>query len=158
MPQQPVDALRAEMERKIAALSGPLKIAVFGCECAADAQRLESADTAVLNLICTGLLPPSFVEYALRSGADGVLVTGCREGSCAYRLGSQWTEQRLAGRREPHLRPTVPGERLCIVWADGHEMSDLKATLGNFRENLKDLGADAKRLHPYTPRRIVHHG
>ena len=158
MPQQPVDALRAEMERKIAALTGPLKIAVFGCECAAEAQHLESADTAVLNLMCTGLLPPSFVEYALRSGADGVFVTGCREGSCAYRLGSQWTEQRLAGCREPHLRPTVPAERLRIVWADGHEMSSLKAALDDFREHLRTLGADAMRLHPYTPRRIVHHG
>jgi coenzyme F420-reducing hydrogenase delta subunit/ferredoxin len=158
MPQQPVGALREEMERKIAALSGPVKIAVFGCECAADARRLESADTAVLNLMCSGLLPPSFVEYALRSGADGVLVTGCREGSCAYRFGAQWTEQRLTGRREPHLRPTVPVERLRLAWADRHEMSGLKETLEDFRNDLKNLGADEKRLRAYTPRRIVQNG
>jgi coenzyme F420-reducing hydrogenase delta subunit/ferredoxin len=158
MPQQPVGALREQMERKIAALSGPVKIAVFGCECAADARRLESADTAVLNLICSGLLPPSFVEYALRGGADGVLVTGCREGSCAYRFGTRWTEERLAGRREPHLRPTVPAERLRIVWADGHEMSRLKETLEDFRNHLQTLGVDVKRPRPYTRRRIARHG
>jgi coenzyme F420-reducing hydrogenase delta subunit/ferredoxin len=158
MPQQPVGALREEMERKIAALSGPVKIAVFGCECAADARSLESRDTAVLNLMCAGLLPPSFVEYALRGGADGVLVTGCREGSCAYRFGTQWTEERLAGRREPHLRPTVPSERLRIAWADGHEMSHLKAALDDFRNYLQSLGADEKRLRAYTPRRIAQHG
>ena len=158
MPQQPVGALREEMERKIAALSGPVKIAVFGCECAADARRLENADTAVLNLMCSGLLPPSFVEYALRSGADGVLVTGCREGSCAYRFGAQLTEQRLTGRREPHLRPTVPVERLRLAWADRHEMSGLKETLEDFRNDLKNLGADEKRLRAYTPRRIVQNG
>ena len=158
MPQQPVGALREEMERKIAALAGPVKIAVFGCGCAADVRRLQGADTAVLNLMCTGLLPPSFVEYALRGGADGVLVSGCREGSCAYRFGTRWTEERLAGRREPHLRPTVPAERLRIHWADGHELSSLKAALDEFRQNLQSFGADEKRLRPYTPRRIAQHG
>ncbi len=158
MPQQPVGALREEMERRIAALAGPVKIAVFGCDCAAEARRLEGPDTAVLNLMCTGLLPPSFVEYALRGGADGVLVTGCREGSCAYRFGTRWTEERLAGRREPHLRQVVPAERLRLAWADGHEMSRLKAELDDFRQNLKNLAADEKRLRPYTPRRIAQHG
>lgn len=32
-----------------------------------------------MSLICAGMLPPSFVEYALRGGADGVMVVGCRE-------------------------------------------------------------------------------
>ena len=158
MPQQPVGALREEMEHKIATLTGPVKIAVFGCECAAPASGLACTDTAVMNLMCTGLLPPSFIEYALRGGADGVLVTGCREGSCAYRLGTRWTEERLAGRREPHLRPTVPAVRLRLAWADGHEMSHLKAALGDFREYLKTLRADEKRLRAYTPRRIARHG
>jgi coenzyme F420-reducing hydrogenase delta subunit/ferredoxin len=158
MPAQPVGALREEMERKIAALAGPVKIAVFGCTCAAETARLESADTAVLNLMCAGLLPPSFAEYALRGGADGVLVTGCREGSCAYRLGTRWTEERLASQREPHLRATVPAEHLRIVWADSHEMSRLKAALEDFRHSLQTLNADEKRPRAYTPRRIAQHG
>ncbi|MBK9360850.1 MAG: hydrogenase iron-sulfur subunit [Rubrivivax sp.] len=40
-----------------------------------------------LPLICTGQLPPSFVEYALRDGAAGVLVASRREGGCAFRAG-----------------------------------------------------------------------
>ncbi|CAG0932407.1 MAG: Cytochrome b6 [Rhodocyclaceae bacterium] len=158
MPQQPVGALREEMEHRIAALAGPVKIAVFGCDCAAEAKQLEDSATVVFSLMCTGLLPPSFVEYALRGGADGVLVTGCREGSCAFRFGTRWTEERLTRRREPHLRPTVPGERLRLAWADSHEMSHLKAALDDFREHLQSLGAGEKRLPPYTPRRIAHHG
>lgn len=146
------------MERKIAALAASPKIVVFGCECAADARRLESADTAVLNLMCSGLLPPSFVEYALRGGADGVLVTGCREGSCAFRFGTQWTEQRLRGAREPHLRAAnVPPERLRLAWADRHEGGGLLAALDEFRKHLQTLGADEKRPRAYT-RRIAHHG
>jgi coenzyme F420-reducing hydrogenase delta subunit/ferredoxin len=158
MPQQPIGALREEMERKLAALAAPVKIAVFGCARAAPAAQLGNAGTAVLNLMCTGLLPPSFVEYALRGGADGVLVTGCREGSCAFRFGTRWTEERLAGRREPHLRPTVPAGRLRTVWADGHEMSRLKAALEDFRQHLQTLGADENRPRAYTPRRLARHG
>jgi len=165
MPTQPVDALREELERKIAAFTaaaatspGTINIAVFGCACAADAASLEQEDTAVLNLMCTGLLPPSFVEYALRSGVDGVLVTGCREGSCAYRFGTRWTEERLTSQREPHLRASVSAERLRIVWADGHEMSRLKAALEDFRQYLQTLGADEKRPRAHIPRRIAQHG
>ncbi|HMM55101.1 MAG TPA: hydrogenase iron-sulfur subunit, partial [Candidatus Desulfobacillus sp.] len=91
-------------------------------------------------------------------GADGVLVTGCREGSCAYRLGTRWTEERLSGGREPHLRRTVPAPRLRIAWADAHEMSHLKAALENFRENLQRLDADARRPRAYNPRRTPRHG
>jgi len=60
------------------------------------------------------------VEGALREGADAVLVTGCGDGDCSYRLGNRWVEQRLAGAREPHLRASVPAERVHIAWI-GHE-------------------------------------
>jgi hypothetical protein len=113
----------------------------------------------VLNLMCTGLLPPSFVEYALRSGADGVLVTGCREGSCAYRFGTRWTEERLTRQREPHLRPTVPrGAAAPGLGRRPRNEPPQGKTLDDFRQYLQSLGADEKRLRPYTPRRIAHHG
>jgi hypothetical protein len=58
------------------------------------------------------MLPPSFIEYALRSGADGVVVTGCRDGGCEFRLGMEWTRERLTRNREPELRALVPLERI----------------------------------------------
>ncbi len=158
MPQQPIGALRQEMEGRIAALTASPRLVVFACDCAVDARRLQADNTAVMSLMCTGLLPPSFVEYALRGGADGVLVTGCREGSCAYRFGTRWTQERLAGTREPHLRSNVPAERLRLAWADRHEKGGLAAALEEFRKDLQTLGADEKRPRAYTPRRIAHYG
>ncbi len=67
-----------------------------------------------IALRCLAMLPPAFVEYALRNGAASVRAVGC-EGECAYRLGMELTDERLAGRREPHLRATVRFER------KGHE-------------------------------------
>src|SRR5690606_30394218 len=93
MPQLPVGALRRELEQRLAQLTASPRIVIFGCSCAVPVADLEDSATAAMPLLCAGMLPPSFVEYALRSGADGVLVTGCREGSCAYRLGTRWTEE-----------------------------------------------------------------
>ena len=81
----------------------------------ASGQRWPARDVAAFSLMCTGMLPPSFVEYALRGGAAGVLVTGCRAGGCEFRLGNRWTADRLAGMREPHLRArcrAAPAHRL----------------------------------------------
>jgi coenzyme F420-reducing hydrogenase delta subunit len=133
MPQLPIDALRRRLEEGLATLMGGRKIVVIGCDHCAPVDKLAGADVTTLSLICTGMLPPSFVEYALRGGASGVLVTGCVEGACAFRLGTRWTEERLAGEREPHLRASVPRERLASAWLPAGDERALSAALDTFR-------------------------
>jgi coenzyme F420-reducing hydrogenase delta subunit/ferredoxin len=137
MPQLSVDALRRALKTKLDTLTGDRKIAVFGCDHGASLAALEGPEVASFSLICSGMLPPSFVEYALREGATGVLVTGCRENGCVFRLGSRWTEQRLLGLREPYLRATVAREKLRIAWADAGEEAELLAALADFRRTLE---------------------
>ena len=116
MPQLSVQALRLRLQQGLAASSAERPIVVFGCDHGAPVQALAGADVVPLNLLCTGMLPPAFVDYALRDGAAGVLVSGCSEGSCEFRLGQRWTAERLAGTREPHLRGSVPPECWDMVW------------------------------------------
>ena len=118
MPQWPIDALRRRLVQGLAALRGERRYVVFGCDQGARVTALAAPDVLPFSLACTGMLPPSFVEYALRGGADGVLVAGCREGGCEFRLGQRWTAERLQGEREPHLRTTVAPDRWHTVWAD----------------------------------------
>ena len=154
LPQRRVDDVRRELERKLATLDGVPKTVVFGCACAADVDALARDDTATLSLECAAMLSPSFIDYALRAGADGVLVTGCRDGDCAYRLGNELTEARLQGTREPHLRASVPRERVRVAWRGPWDGQALRDDLEAFRAAL--------RLLPATPRpaskRKVHHG
>jgi len=117
MPDAPIAALRRDLQRKIAALSGPRKIVVFGCRQAAAFDALADAATAVLALECAAMLPPSFVEYAMRMGASGVVIAGCRESDCEYRLGDRWVRERLLGQREPRLRASVPQDRIEVLWS-----------------------------------------
>ena len=141
MPQLPIDALRRQLNAGLAQMSGPARTVVVGCDCAADVSTVAGAGVLALSLPCIGNLPPAFIEYALRRGrqgvgADGVLITGCRGGDCAYRLGNEWTEQRLAGAREPYLRAHVPRHRVQMAWANGGEEADLARALAAFRAEL----------------------
>ena len=137
MPSSPIGALRQELAQRLSALGdAPDRIVVFGCQCGADIDALAGPGIATIKLICTGQLPPSFVEYALRDGADAVLVSGCAQGGCEFRLGQLWTEERLAGVREPHLRASVPRDRFEQAWADVGGESDLRAALDRLRQRL----------------------
>ena len=139
LPSSPIGALRQRMQRGLAALRAERPIVVFGCDHGAAVAPLADADVAAFSLACTGQLPPSFVEYALRDGAAGVLVSGCRDGGCEFRLGQRWTEERLLGLREPHLREEVPRERLEVAWVDAGEVEPLRRALDRLRERVRDL-------------------
>jgi coenzyme F420-reducing hydrogenase delta subunit/ferredoxin len=143
LPQRTVGALREEMERELERLQGAARVVVFGCECAAEVASLAGRSVAALRLPCTGMLPPSFVDYALRSGADGVLVTGCLEGDCEYRLGNRWTDGRFRGSREPHLRSSVRRERVRVLWS-GHDRAALARSLALFRGWLAARGSESQ--------------
>jgi coenzyme F420-reducing hydrogenase delta subunit/quinol-cytochrome oxidoreductase complex cytochrome b subunit len=139
MPQFTVNRLRADLEAALARLDGERRIVVFGCTCAADVSRLAAPDIAAFSLLCTGQLPPSFVEYALRSGADGILITGCRAGDCQYRLGNSWMSERLERKREPHLRANVSPQRVRVTWYGAGEEVALNEELARFRAALNAL-------------------
>jgi quinol-cytochrome oxidoreductase complex cytochrome b subunit/coenzyme F420-reducing hydrogenase delta subunit/NAD-dependent dihydropyrimidine dehydrogenase PreA subunit len=155
MPQAPVHALRAELESALAKLvarpaDGAPRLIVFGCVASsggADLRRVADARTATLSMLCAAQLPPSFVEYALRAGADGVLVTGCRDGDCGFRLGNRWVGERLGGEREPHLRAAVPRDRVRVAWAGHGGEAALARALAAFRADL----AAAEDHAPFAP-------
>lgn len=127
LPHWPIDRLREQLRQGLAA--GPRQV-VFGCDRGAAVGALAAPGVLALSLPCTGMLPPSFVDYALRQGASGVLVSGCREGGCEYRVGQRWTEARLQREREPRLRRGLPQGRWHTAWADAGEEARLADALG----------------------------
>jgi hypothetical protein len=102
LPDMTVDSLKRRV--KAALPAGEL---VFHCE---------TSKGPGLPVRCIAMLPPSFIEYALRNGARRVKAIGC-EGECAYRLGMELAEERFSRMRMPRLRPNVRYSR------SGHEYS-----------------------------------
>ena len=136
LPHSPISRLRQQLQTALASLDSDRKIVVFGCAHGASVDALRDRGVAVFSLVCTGMLPPSFVEYALHDGASGVLVSGCRAGGCEFRLGQKWTEERLLGVREPSLRAAVPRDCIQMVWADAGDEAVLQLALSTLRQRL----------------------
>jgi coenzyme F420-reducing hydrogenase delta subunit/ferredoxin len=158
MPSATIGGLRARLEARAAALEGGPRIVVFGCRWGAGVASLEGHSTAAIEFLCAAMVPPSFVEYALRAGADGVLVAGCREGDCEFRVGDALVAARLDGGRKPSLRSSVPRERVRYAHAGLTDLDALRVELDTFRTELSRLGPRAAR-HTLPPKRQEkHHG
>jgi coenzyme F420-reducing hydrogenase delta subunit/ferredoxin len=154
LPQAPIGVLRGRLDATLERLAtmpqdGAPRIVVFGCTGAL--ARVDDSRTVSFELLCAAQLPPSFVEYALRAGADGVLIAGCRERDCTFRLGDRWTAERFAGAREPHLRSVVPRERVRIAWI-GEDARGLDDALARLRSSL----ATTRRFAASPPKRAGH--
>ena len=139
MPQLPVDEMRRITRQAIEEMQGDLKVIVFGCEHGLDVMRLENDETRGIKLICSGMLPPTLVEYALKQGADGVMVTGCRHNDCYYRFGNRWTRMRFAGERKPSLRSRAERERIRIHGGAEPDRHAIEQDLDEFRQCLREL-------------------
>ncbi len=155
LPDHEIAELREQIVSESERLSGDSRVLVFGCEHAVDAGGLRQNGVGVVTMPCVGMLPPSFIDFTLsRRLADGVFVGGCQQGDCYYRLGSQWTEQRLAEQRDPYLRKRVPRERVHQCWARASPSGRCIDELNSFRERLAALGA-TEPTQPKDPLRTI---
>jgi len=148
LPQRPLRALRDDLARRTAKLDGPARIVVFGCDHGVRVADIEGPGIAAFSLPCIAALPPSFIDYVLsRDLADGVVLTGCREGECYNRFGVMWTKMRLAGERDPYLRKRVPRERLLTYWGGTLDRRGLSNAVAAFAARIAAL----PRFDPLRP-------
>ncbi|MEO8143298.1 MAG: hydrogenase iron-sulfur subunit [Betaproteobacteria bacterium] len=136
LPDAPVARMRQQLQSGIAALTASPRVMLFTCRQAGRHTVLADARTAVMPVECAAMVPPSFIEYALRLGADGAMIAGCREGDCEFRLGDRWVRERIGGAREPHLRATVPRERIALSWA-GRDAERLQREVASLQSRLR---------------------
>jgi len=84
--------------------------------CTAQGEVKEIDGLHVVKLPCSGMIQPSMIEAAMKSGAAGVIVTGCQIGDCYYREGNRMIRERLLGMRPPGLKKTVDRRRVLALW------------------------------------------
>jgi ferredoxin/coenzyme F420-reducing hydrogenase delta subunit len=150
LPDLTMAELRDRVHAAAAGLVGGPRIMVFGCHHGVDVPRLADGAIAGLGLPCIGMLPPAFVDYVLsRDLADVIFLPGCADGNCNSRYGVEWTEARLAGERDPHLRKRVPPERLARFWAARSQRPELEQALADFAAQLTDL--DGPKIARHAP-------
>lgn len=139
MPQFPIDEVRSRTKAALDALTGETRLIVFGCDHAFDAAELKSRNIAAMSFLCTGMVPPTLVEYALKNGADGVFITGCRNGDCYYRYGNVWMDKRFNEGRKPMLRERVDRSRIHVFRAAVTDGRQIKNELAGFSIRIAAL-------------------
>lgn len=138
LPDLTALALREQIEQQGIRLRGLQRVMLFTCDGSDGLQSLEDAQTAVIALRCMAHLPPAFIDFILsRNHADGVFLAGCSSGDCEYRLGTLWTQQRVARERDPRLRERTDRSKLALGWEDRwSEKVPIISRLAAFRSQL----------------------
>ena len=147
MPHADMQHLRDITSTALQELSGERRVIVFGCDHSMDITKLGHACVVGVRLECIGMLPPSLIDYALRHGADGVFVTGCRMGDCFHRLGNKWTQQRLNDERKPLLPRKVARDRVKFFMAVEADRKTLLRELDAFCHALSAPLTREKQVH-----------
>lgn len=141
LPSFPLATMRERILELSKNLTGDARVIVLGCGHGAELAALQGDGVAILELPCTGMAPPPFLDFIISGEhADGVFLTGCREGDCHHRLGIEWTDQRIDEKRDPFLRKRVPRDRICQSWTGQAPPSAAVRDLAEFRSRLRSLG------------------
>jgi coenzyme F420-reducing hydrogenase delta subunit len=138
IPDLHINELLALTEQKLGELNRDKpRIMVYGCDHGSVVEGLVSPQVAAISMPCTALVPPAFVDYVLRKDlADGVMISGCCEGDCYYRLGNTWLDKRFSMERMPVLRTRVPRDRVRLRWLGVQGTAALKQEVADFQAHL----------------------
>jgi len=134
MPQWNVDFVRHQIDCALSDSGVEDKILLVGCEHGINVRTQSTDGVAPVTVPCIGMLPPAFIEHALRKGAAGVLLNGCRKGDCYHRLGGGWLMERLGNERRPFLRHSVDRSSVGLCWAAPPDRQELQNAIDTLQQ------------------------
>jgi ferredoxin/coenzyme F420-reducing hydrogenase delta subunit len=154
IPDLSAASLREKLLEVSENLQGGRRIMVFTCQEDIKSARLKSVltdtETATVDIICAGQLPPSFIDFILsRDLADGIVMAGCSGGDCQYRFGAEWASLRTARQRDPQLRKRVDNSRLALRWESPWSgLSNVPDVVNSLRDSLPSEGREHASVPP----------
>jgi heterodisulfide reductase subunit A len=99
-----------------------------------------------VRMLCAGRVNPSFVLEALRRGADGVLVAGCRLGECHYTIGNYCALQRMNVLSKLLNDLGFDERRLRVEWLAASEGEKFAGIVRDYVQQVKELGPVGSEL------------
>jgi heterodisulfide reductase subunit A len=99
-----------------------------------------------ISVLCSGRVNPSFVLEALRRGADGVLVAGCRLGECHYTIGNYCALQRMNVLTKLLVDLGFDERRLRVEWLAASQGRKFAGIVKDYVEQLKKIGPVGSEL------------
>jgi len=94
----------------------------------------------IIRVMCSGRIDPAFILEAFRSGADGVLISGCHPGDCHYIAGNYKAQRRGILLKKLLEQFGVEPQRLRIEFVSASEGAKFAALVKEMVEDIKKLG------------------
>jgi len=99
-----------------------------------------------IRVMCAGRVDPTFVIEALKRGADGVLIAGCRLGECHYAKGNYQALQRVNVLKGVLGKIGINPGRVKIIWCAASEGDIFARQMKQFVDELKGMGPAGTEL------------
>jgi F420-non-reducing hydrogenase iron-sulfur subunit len=131
------------------AMSRRPRIVGFLCDWAVSSEGLVREDgtmrdlpnVTLIKVPCSGFIRPSWLEFALRNGADGAFVCGCPLGDCFNRLGNNLIADRVVQMRRRLERQKIQPDRVGTIFFGLHEQAAFVAAVREFSDRVATLPA-----------------
>lgn len=113
----------------------------YGAADMAGILRLQYPDNLrIIRVLCSGRIDEELVLHAFISGADGVMVAGCLEGSCHYMTGNTRAAKRVDRLRTLLAQTGLEPERLGMYLLSAAMGATFAQMATGFVERLHRLG------------------
>ena len=99
----------------------------------------------IIRVPCSGRVSANMILHALKSGADGVLVSGCHPGDCHYISGNLYARRRFALLKNLLEFVGVEPGRVNFSWVSASEGEQFAEVVNEITQKVKALGP-ARRL------------
>lgn len=93
-----------------------------------------------IRIMCSGRMDPTFVLEALKSGADGVLVSGCHFGDCHYQSGNYKARRRIMLLKNTIEQLGINPNRVRFENVSASEAQKFASVVTDFVDEIKKIG------------------
>lgn len=133
LPELPLQAVREKIDRWFDGNSHDELIFLCREACAVPSENISAEGTyaelpgvRIIEVPCAGFVHPELVQRAQRRGANRVTVAACGADP-QFRLGARWTQDRLAGVRDPGDKIRLPApEKFSLLRLSAFGLPELK--------------------------------
>jgi len=121
----------------------PLKLAILCCNYTNLSDKEDFQDIAlhleIKRFPCSGKIEITDMLKALREGALGVMVAGCKPGTCHNVKGSERAEKRVLGAQKILEELGLSPARVKMFFVDRLDAGDFTAKLKEFYKEILNL-------------------
>jgi coenzyme F420-reducing hydrogenase delta subunit len=113
----------------------------YGAADLAGVSRLQyPPNIRVIRVPCSGRISPKLILSAVRSGADGIWVSGCHPGDCHYIEGNLYARRKFALLNNLMTYMGLEAGRLHFSWISSAEAIQFAATARQVTKAVQTLG------------------